>query len=131
MIKWQESYSTGVDKLDEQHKSLFQYSNDLEDGLNCGGVSKETLQRALNFLERYVKGHFGQEEACMFKCVCPIADKNKAAHQKFIEAFRAFQKKISEDGDGEKALRELHQFLETWLTDHIIKIDTQLKPYVH
>ena len=130
MIKWKESYSTGVAKLDEQHKSLFKYCNDLEDVLNVQGASKQSLERALNFLEKYAKGHFGQEETCMHKCACPAAEKNKLAHQKFIETYKIFQKKISEDGDYQSTLKELHRFLENWLTDHICKIDTQLKKYV-
>ena len=88
MIKWQESYSTGIAKLDEQHKSLFQYCNNIEEGLALGGISKRTLEHTLVFLERYAQGHFGQEEACMFKYVCPLGEKNKAAHQKFIETYK-------------------------------------------
>ena len=135
MIKWQESYSTGVAKLDEQHKSLFKYSNELEESLNSQGVSKETLQRSLHFLERYVKGHFGQEESCMHQFACPAANINKLAHQKFIEAYITFSDRISKDADNDvdsdAPLKELHHFLENWLTEHICKIDTQLKPCVH
>ena len=131
MIKWQESYSTGITKLDDQHKSLFEYCNDLEEWLNTGGLSKETLAYTLSFMDRYIKGHFGQEETCMFKYACPIAGKNKIAHDKFIEAFKIFQNKINGDKDSDAPLIEFHHFLKTWLTDHICKIDTQLKSCVH
>ncbi len=128
MIKWLDSYSIGIAQLDEQHKNLFQYCNDIEQGLNHGGLSKPTLAGALRFFERYVKDHFGQEENCMHKYACPIAEKNKFAHQKFIETYKMFQKRITEEGESERLLKELHHFLETWLTEHICKIDVQLKP---
>ena len=130
MIEWRESYSIGVEKLDEQHKNLFQYSNDLERGINNGAVSKQTLEGALKFLGSYVKGHFGQEEACMYKYACPFAKQNTMAHQKFIEAYKGFQRILTEEGNNEGTLKELHRFLETWLVDHICKIDVQLKTCV-
>ena len=131
MIKWLESYSTGIDKLDEQHKNLFQYSNDLEDGIKSGDISKNTLELALTFLERYAIGHFGQEETCMYKYACPIAQTNVLAHQEFIETYKLYQMKVSKVDDYGNIHRELHHFLETWLRAHICTIDTKLKQCVH
>ncbi len=127
MIEWQESYSVGVVQLDEQHKNLFQYSNDLEEGLKRRAVSKQTLEGALKFLGNYVKYHFSDEESCMHQYVCPIAGKNKLAHQHFIEQYHMFQGLITESGDNEGILKDIHRFLEDWLLEHICKIDTQLK----
>jgi hemerythrin len=131
MIKWEESYSTGVEKLDNQHKSLFQFCNDIEGIINDGGISKEFMVSALKYLDQYVKVHFGQEETCMHKHACPIAGTNKIAHEKFIEAFHKFQSRLNEKGDTDGCLEELHHFLETWLVEHICKIDTKLKACVH
>jgi len=130
MIEWRESYSTGFFNLDEQHKHLFEYCNDLEKGLNRGSASGQMMERALMFLGNYVKYHFGQEETCMHKHECPISNKNKLAHEKFIQAFKTFQRTISEDGDNEGILRGLHHFLESWLVEHICKIDVQIKQCV-
>jgi len=130
MINWKESYSTGIAKLDSQHKSLFQYCNDLEEGLKNKGVSKSSLERDLSFLERYAKGHFGQEETCMYKYACPIAETNKSAHQEFIDKYKIFQQRITDGNDCDGIFKELHVFLENWLTNHIAKIDTKLKPCV-
>ena len=131
MIKWQEAYSTGIAKLDNQHKNLFQYSNDLEDGINNGQISRNVVDLALKFLERYIKGHFSSEESCMYQYACPMADTNKLAHQEFINTYKKFQKKVLNNDDHESALRELHQFLQSWLTRHICNIDTKLKTCAH
>ena len=131
MIKWQESYSVGVYLLDQQHKELFSYCNDLEDVLRNGDVSKDFLLQGLKFLEKYVANHFGQEETCMHQYECPMAKKNKIAHQKFIQAYKNFEKKISEQEDGYRVLRQLHTFLESWLVEHICNIDTHLKSCVY
>ena len=131
MIKWQESYSVGVYVLDEQHRELFNYCNDLEKILKDREVPKDTVEQGLKFLEKYVTSHFGQEEKCMHQYACPMGKKNKLAHQKFIEAYKTFEKKFSQEKDHYQILRQLHDFLETWLVEHICKIDTRLKTCVY
>jgi len=131
MLIWDEKYSTGVAQLDKQHKSLFQYTNDLGEHIKNNFGSQETTNNMVQFLERYIKAHFNQEEACMHKYLCPIATKNKDAHQKFILTFKAAQEKIKNEKTSNKALKELHCFLEKWIREHLCKIDVQLKPCVH
>ena len=131
MIIWEEKFSTGVAELDKQHKNLFQYSNDLEECVNNNNFSKVTTDRMLHFLDQYIKVHFSHEEACMFKYFCPIAAKNKEAHQEFIQQFKTTEEKVKDEKNYDAALKELHHFLETWLLEHICKIDIQLKPCVH
>jgi hemerythrin len=131
MIEWQDSYSTGIVRLDEQHKTLFLFCNDLEENLKNKTVTKDLLDIELRFLERYAIGHFGQEETCMHKYACPIAKTNKQAHEEFIKKYKDFQKRIISDDAAEEILKELHHFLENWLKNHICKIDSQLKSCVH
>jgi len=131
MIKWQESYSVGVYLLDQQHKELFSFCNDLEKILRDGDVPKDLLVDGLKFLEKYVANHFGQEETCMHQYACPISKKNKVAHQKFIQAYKDFEKRIGQEADSYRNLRQLHTFLEGWLVEHICKIDTHLKSCVY
>ena len=131
MIVWEEKYSTGVAELDKQHKNLFNYTNDLGQYVANNFGSQATTQSMLRFLDQYIKVHFNHEESCMYKHLCPIADKNKEAHQQFIKQFKATEEKVKNDGSEDEALKELHHFLETWLVEHICKIDTKLKACVH
>ena len=131
MIKWQESYSLGVTELDEQHKNLFVFSNDIDGILQDRDVSGKELADALKFLGEYVADHFHLEEKCMHDHACQIAEKNKFAHEKFIQTYKALEKRIDQDDDAYSILAELHRFLENWLVEHICKIDVQLKPCIH
>ena len=131
MLTWEEKYSTGVPQLDKQHQNLFKYTNDLEDYINNNFGSQETTNRMMQFLEQYIKVHFSNEETCMHKYLCPMAAKNKEAHQGFIQKYKATVSKIKEGKSGDKALKELHQFLEAWIKEHVCKLDVQLKPCVH
>ena len=131
MIVWEEKYSTGVAELDKQHKSLFNYTNELEEYIKNNFGTQDTIDNMMRFLGQYIKVHFDHEETCMNKHLCPVAAKNKDAHQKFIQHFKVTQEKIKEGSANDKALKELHHFLETWLVEHICKIDTQLKTCIH
>ena len=131
MIIWEEKFATGVAELDKQHKNLFKYTNDLGEYISNNFGSQATTDRMMRFLGQYIKVHFNHEETCMFKHSCPIANKNQDAHQKFIKKFKETEERIKLEESGDNALRELHHFLETWLVDHICRIDTQLKVCVH
>jgi len=131
MITWKEEFSVGVEALDQQHKDLFHYFNDLDGIIQDRDVSKQKLRFALQFLEKYAANHFSHEESCMHKHSCPVAGKNKMAHEKFIEAYNILEYKFNQNDDSFAILKELHSFLESWLVEHIFKIDTRLKPCVH
>ena len=128
MIIWKETYSTGIAELDKQHQNLFKYTNDLGQLIKDDAVSKHLLDGTLKFLTKYIGAHFGQEETCMHKHHCPMAEKNKEAHQKFIRHFKLIEEKINKNNASDDSVKELHHFLENWLVEHICKIDSQLKP---
>ena len=131
MIKWKDSYCIGVHEIDEQHKNLFQYLTDLEDVVQTGDVSRALLIKTLDFLEDYAKFHFGNEETCMHKYQCPIAQTNKQAHRAFIELYEEYKGRLKTEAASSQLFNELLKTCEDWLVQHICKIDVQLKPCVH
>jgi len=52
----------------------------------------QLAREILDFLQFYAKWHFGQEEDCMNKYKCPIADQNKKAHAGFLKKFDRFKR---------------------------------------
>jgi len=131
MINWKETYSTGVKELDEQHKSLFQFTNDLGNSLHEKDTSTFLLMGCLEFMRKYITNHFDKEESCMHKYSCPIAGTNTQAHQNFIRAFNTFEEDINKGADKYKTFQGFHKFLEDWLVAHIGSIDVHLRPCVN
>lgn len=130
MIKWQEKYTTGLKEVDDQHKILFVFFNDFEESI------KESRGMAYIFsyfsvLEAYAVAHFQYEEECMEKYRCPAAEVNKIAHQKFIENVVSVRAQLESKQFTDEQAAQLHQFLEQWITGHIIGTDAQLRPCVH
>ncbi len=125
-VAWSEEYSTGNPDIDEQHKQLFQYLSDLERHMETG-ADEAYLKRFLDMLGLYTRTHFCFEEICMRRAACPVAGTNKEQHRKLIEAYTLYRKRFEQEGVSQDLLEKLHTFLESWLVNHILRIDTHLK----
>ncbi len=126
MIVWDESMSTGVAMIDEQHKMLFQSFNQFAEALSQI-TAREAAGEALDFLQFYAVWHFREEEKEMERSQCPAAEENKRAHAEFIRIFNQFYTQWQTGiMTSELAVRSYEQ-LEKWLVDHVMGIDTQLR----
>ena len=126
MILWDEKYKTGDEMIDNQHKQLFEFFNDFEEVIK-EGRGESFIQNSLEFIENYIDCHFGIEELCMFKHKCQIAGKNQLAHENFRKTFVEFKNKINASGNKNHIANEMHHYIEEWIKNHIIGIDTHLK----
>lgn len=129
MLEWNETYSTGVAEIDEQHKELFNMINKFEESVN-DGTAPQTMRETLQFLGRYTKMHFSHEEGCMLEHHCAASEKNKAAHKAFLDLYSKFVNKFHSEGYSDQLAMDLHRVFEMWLDKHICNIDVQLKPCV-
>ena len=126
MIKWQDTYATGSEPIDKQHRLLFDIFNDFEDHIN-DGRGKEYMEKCFPLLDAYAKAHFKFEENCMHEHQCPVAMKNKVAHKTFLSTIEEFKKIFKSGQYQEDFFKQIHAFLKQWLIVHIIGIDVHLK----
>lgn len=129
MLVWDDKFTTGLENIDSHHKSLFRKINVLSEKIEKA-VCLESIDYFNKSMGSYAKLHFDIEERCMKRYECPFAIKNKEAHLKFMQAFEGFQKRLETEGKSEALLKEVHNVAENWLTNHIIRIDTNLKDSV-
>jgi len=125
-LAWSEEYSTGEPEIDKQHKQLFQYLADLEEHMKSG-ADDAYVKRFLDMLGLYTRSHFCYEEICMRQKKCPVAGKNKQQHEKLLEAYKHYRLRFETEGVNNDLLQKLHEFLRSWLINHILKIDTELR----
>jgi hemerythrin len=128
-ISWDTSMTTGVDSLDNQHKQLIAWLNDLLAAMSLGRGRGE-VQGLLDKLGGYAVMHFGHEEDCMARYSCPVAAQNMAAHADFVATFSSFREEYERDGASAHLVVRLESELMRWLTSHIKRTDTQLAPFV-
>ena len=124
-IQWSEQLRTGEPIVDQQHQQLIANVNALLDAL-AEGKGKAELDAILQFLERYVAEHFSYEEECMEKYRCAVAEKNKRAHQKFVQTFASLKDEYQRRGATLELAQRIYRQIGEWLVNHIGKIDTGL-----
>ena len=119
VMKWQESFSVGNEKMDAQHKGLVDLVN-LLDEEDMTGI-------ALERLKSYAQEHFRDEERMLEAAGYPELEDQKAQNQEF-ENWLAQTHQAYVTGSGSKTLREdVQAYLKDWLTDHILD---SVKAYV-
>lgn len=130
-IEWRADFETGEKHVDDQHKQLFDYVNELHSIIELvragQTLNRREVQDLLFHLESYVSLHFAYEEICMVIHKCPMAVVNKEAHDKLIKFYGEFLQKVRADGVTLDMLVTLEGALVNWLTNHICKIDLNIK----
>jgi hemerythrin-like metal-binding protein len=129
-MKWRDDYATGVQRIDEDHKMIFKMVEDFRAALDVerGDAVYSVL---LETLTLYCRGHFSFEERCMDEYRCPVAEKNKEAHESFLENLSEFQERYAANGFDHTDARRLVDIADQWLDDHICRIDIHLKRCVN
>ena len=114
-VKWQDSYSIGIDTIDSQHKQLFDIISDIyvaseqERGL-------DVIMPLFDKLQDYTKYHFDEEEQYFTTLSQADIERHKNAHQFFIDELDKI--KLQSLRIGTLSL-ELLYFLNDWLVNHI------------
>jgi hemerythrin len=128
-IQWTPEFSVGLEEIDEQHKELFNRINVLLNACNQG-QGKQIVGETIDFLEQYVKNHFGSEEKQMIKFAYPEYLPHRKEHQQFIESFSEIKERFEEDGPGLHIVVLTNKIVVDWLKNHIIMTDTKLGSFL-
>lgn len=127
-ISWSEDFAIGIDIIDEQHKRLFEYFNEIE---HCIKTEDETnIAQICRGLIDYAVSHNTFEESLMQQAGYPMLE----AHHKVHEAFKAraygYLDKINDGTNPMKIARDMRTDIGLWLINHIKREDKHYAPYV-
>jgi len=122
---WDDSYITGVEGIDLQHKKLVDMLNQLDESLNIGGDTQAVI-KLLDELVEYTQYHFKEEEQFMQdqEYDSDAYKDHLLVHQQFIEKVKQAQTQCHNNPD--KVTDELLDFLVQWLINHILLTDKQM-----
>jgi hemerythrin len=127
-IDWNDTYSVGVVKIDNQHKRLVQIINELSDATSAG-KGKEVLGNVLKELIAYVNTHFKTEEEMMVQYGYQEYENHRYEHEKLTDEVKRF----FDDYQAGKALLsvQIMNFLRNWLMDHIVVKDKKFGKFLN
>ena len=123
-LEWSIEYSTGIVKIDAQHAYLFELANRL---LKKGTHPQDNnlLDGIIRELNDYVETHFAYEEAIMAEAKYDHLEEHKKLHQIMRTRLDLFTAQLRE---GVFSGSDLSDFLEQWLTLHIMREDMKYIP---
>lgn len=127
---WDYTLTTGDVELDNQHKYLIDTLNKLGTAI-ADNHGRENITRILGILKFYADWHFRKEEDCMESYRCPAAEKNKKAHEAFLQRFDKFHKEYTESGGTNELALKIHESITDWIVNHILAVDSELYPCIH
>ena len=114
-LEWDEAWSVGDARLDEQHQGLIRLINRLGSGAPVSIVLDE--------LQIYVDEHFRDEERMMEMAAYPDLAAHRQQHAVFEEWLEA-SRQACRSGEVVGLLRDsISSYLKTWLVNHILVSD--------
>lgn len=128
-IAWRRQLSVGQPSIDEDHKHLIDYLNELDAALCAPRFQPVRVAKILVKLLEYTKEHFAREERIMQLVHYPRYEDHVRQHHEAVRALSDLSNQFSLDPSHGSAER-LYKFTADWLVRHIILQDTQLTPYV-
>ncbi len=126
-FEWKNDYSVGISKIDEQHKALVGFLNELYDAMQAG-KGKDVLDSVLTNLVAYTKTHFATEESFFKLYKYPDYQVHKDKHDK-LAAYVLELKQKFDSGQISNPI-QITNFLKDWLTKHIMGTDKLYMPFL-
>jgi len=126
-IVWGDILSVEVDEIDEDHRKLVSIFNILNHAVT-EGESPDYLAAVLEELINCTVWHFSHEERLMLKYGYEGIEEHRAEHRELIKSAKKMQQEILQ-ADKPVADEDI-EFLEHWLTEHILTADMRLGSYL-
>jgi len=117
----------GIDEIDDDHRKLVNLFNILNHSLTEGATT-DYVESVLEELINCTVWHFSHEERLMLKYGYDRYEEHKAEHKDLIESAKALQQKFIQKGKLDEG--EDIEFLERWLTEHILVADLRLGTFL-
>lgn len=127
-IKWNLDLSVGIEEIDEDHRRLIKCLDDLFTACSVG-QGPQVLTDILQRLQQYTREHFSHEEDYMQKVAYPGLEEHRVLHTELVSELDDIieQHKL---GDTHELSNQTLQFLEDWLTHHIMIEDKKIGKFL-
>ena len=120
VIKWRESYETGVEEMDREHQALVAIINQLFEMQRDKKAFSE-LRDVYQKLIEYTEKHFQHEEQLLEKSGYPELENQKRFHRHFVTKMETMKDDLIEGK--EEAAPVVYRYLREWLLGHIVEED--------
>ena len=127
-VSWSKHYSMGIKLIDDQHKGLIDFVNDLFNHSNGKEDEERTyFKNVIQIAVSYVKTHFATEEKYMRATKFHDYAKHKKVHDEFI---LTVVQTVKDFESGKRlVLKKFAYFLKNWVLSHVAGMDVLFAQY--
>lgn len=115
---WDSAYDTGIDVIDQQHRKIVDYINQLHNAIST--KNDKEIDEVFTNLFDYCVSHFSFEESLMKEYGYQHLEGHRKVHDSFTDRIARYQ---AEWKQGKDISRRLLSDLKIWLIAHIQKED--------
>jgi hemerythrin len=120
LFSWSKKFSVNLDEMDNQHKQLLGYLNELYDAV-VQHKGERVIGKVVDALESYSQVHFADEEWLLEAVEFPELELQRAQHRYFTEEVGKMKEAINRRH--EVPPQSLLYFLRNWFLSHIFEED--------
>jgi len=124
VLDWNDVYSIGHEKIDEEHQKLFELAKNVT---NCND-NKEEIMQNIKKLIKYTKFHFANEELYMKSINFVFLDEHKKLHKILIQKINDLVKNIN-NLTASEIKTQLSTLINTNVVNHILIEDKRVHHY--
>ena len=125
-IIWKDSFNIGVQEMDDQHRLLVNYINDLYDSIQAGN-SEDNVETILHNLTEYIQLHFAAEEAILKSVNYPLLDSQIKQHEYYVSELNFLKSGFLDEA---QTAQNMLLFLKDWFLHHITTEDLKYVDFV-
>ena len=128
-VAWDDSLSTGIDEIDDQHKRIFDTFNTFSSACT-EGLAPDKVNELFWFLGSYVAIHFVDEERLMMNAGFPDYERHHEQHSAFATEIDALMGRFLDEGPSHELVSTVGTVVRDWLLDHISLMDRGIGMYL-
>ena len=128
-LVWEEKFETGCEKVDEQHRRMFELVGNLIKACTQG-YDKDILNDTLDFLVVYAIRHFKDEEKLQQQYSYPGYQAHKLMHEDFKLTVTAMVSTFKAGGSSEDLSSSVNKLVVRWLVNHIQREDKKIGDHI-
>lgn len=124
---WKDEYKVGIDKIDKQHKQLFDKIEQLLEIAKSGNrnSNQQKCMEIIDFLVDYTVFHFDTEEALQRDRKYISYTQHIKIHMDFKNTVQAYKDQLSKDFSA-KTLKSFIGTMLAWLVNHVCVCDRKI-----
>lgn len=126
-VEWDTDYDLGIEVIDQQHKKILVYLNELAEAIENGNT-EEVLKKVVDNLVKYTYSHLEHEEKLFIEMGQDEFKSHIQEHDRFRKTISEMQESVKTDGETVQPAVELHSMLYNWLFNHIQGTDKKYVP---